>query len=194
MLIAAGITAFYSARFRFWVVWGANNCNPYIHLEESNSLTLPILMLASMSVISGSALTWILPLKQEIIIIPLYQKLSTLALVIFGVFSGWVLSLVGAQTDKTCLLTGIPLSHYASCNMWFLVPLSSQFIMKLPIHISLYYLKLTDQSWLEILGGQGTHNISSKASNIYISSSKSAPINYLVASSVLLVALTLIAT
>jgi len=193
ILIAAGITAFYSARFRFWVVWGANNCNPYIHLEESNSLTLPMLVLASMSVISGSALTWILPLKQEILIIPLYQKLSTMALVILGVFSGWVLSLAGAQTDKNCLLADIPLSHYASCNMWFLVPLSSQFIIKMPIHISLNYLKLTDQSWLEMLGGQGTRNISNKASNIYISSSKSAPINYLVASSVLLVAITLIA-
>jgi hypothetical protein len=151
-------------------------------------------MLASMSVISGSALTWVLPLKQEIIIIPLYQKLSTLALVILGVLTGWALSLAGRQTDKNCILVGIPLSHYASCNMWFLVPLSSQFIIKVPIYVSLNYLKLTDQSWLEVLGGQGTHNMSSKASNIYMSSSRSAPINYLIMSSLLLVAITLTAS
>nr|QGX86596.1 NADH dehydrogenase subunit 5 [Lumbricus rubellus] len=194
MLIAVGMTAFYSARFSFWVVWGANNCNPYIHLDENNSLTSPMLVLASMSVISGSALTWILPLKQEMMIIPIYQKLSTLALVILGVLSGWILSAAGSQTDKNCMLVGIPLSHYASCNMWFLVPLSSQFMMKIPMHASLNYLKLADQSWLEILGGQGTHNMSNKASNIYMSSSGSTPMNYLMMSTLLLMAITLITT
>jgi hypothetical protein len=78
-----------------------------------------------------------------------------------------------------------PINHYASCTIWFLVPLSSQFIMKLPIYMSHNYLKLTDQSWLEALGGQGIRTLSNKASNTLISSSKPMPVNYLIISSVL---------
>jgi len=46
------------------------------------------------------------------------------------------------------------------------------------------YLKLTDQSWLEIMGGQGFNKLSVNISNTLISSSRSMPVNYLLISSV----------
>lgn len=191
ILFAVGLTAFYSTRFTMCVVLSPNNCGPYIYLEESNSLTSPILLLASISVISGSALTWILPLKQEIIIIPLDQKLKTLILVTLGALISWFF-LTTTNITKTCLYIRHPIINYFSCTMWFLVPLSSQFIIKLPIYISHNYLKLTDQSWLELLGGQGINNVSSKASNIYLASLKSTPMNYLIMSSILLLVAVLV--
>jgi NADH-ubiquinone oxidoreductase chain 5 len=84
ILFAVGLTSFYSIRFRLYVVWGTNNCNPYIYLEENNSLTSPMLILASMSVISGSLIAWVIPLKQEIIIIHLCEKYTPLVLVATG--------------------------------------------------------------------------------------------------------------
>jgi hypothetical protein len=46
-------------------------------------------------------------------------------------------------------------NHYASCIIWFLVPLSTQFLIKIPIYSRHIVLKLVDQSWLETTGGQG---------------------------------------
>nr|NP_008245.1 NADH dehydrogenase subunit 5 [Lumbricus terrestris]Q34947.1 RecName: Full=NADH-ubiquinone oxidoreductase chain 5; AltName: Full=NADH dehydrogenase subunit 5 [Lumbricus terrestris]AAC46871.1 NADH dehydrogenase subunit 5 [Lumbricus terrestris]prf//2122275H NADH dehydrogenase:SUBUNIT=5 [Lumbricus terrestris] len=192
ILFAVGLTAFYSTRFTMCVVLSPNNCGPYMHLEESNSLTSPMLLLASMSVISGSALTWILPLKQEMMMIPLDQKLKTLMLVTLGALMSWFF-LTTTNMTKTCLYIRHPIINYFSCTMWFLVPLSSQFMMKLPMYVSHNYLKLTDQSWLELLGGQGINNVSSKASNIYLASLKSTPMNYLMMSSMLLLVATLVA-
>jgi len=116
ILIAVGLTSFYSIRFRLYVIWGAHNSGPFIHLEEGNSLTSPILILASLSVISGASILWVAPLKQEIICVPLYQKLMPLALVLLGAFIAWLISTT-TQKNKSILLN-LPLSHYASCMMW----------------------------------------------------------------------------
>lgn len=183
ILFAVGLTSFYSIRFSLCVVWGTNNCNPYIHLEEDNSLTSPILVLASMSVISGSLIAWVAPLKQEIMMIHLCEKYTPLVLVITGAILAWAIS-ASSQKNESILMHS-PINHYASCIMWFLVPLSSQFTIKLPIYISHNYLKLTDQSWLEIIGGQGINSFSNKISNNLMVSSKPMPVNYLIMSSVL---------
>lgn len=183
ILLAVGLTSFYSIRFSLCVIWGTNNCTPFIHLEEGNSLTTPILTLASMSVISGSIIIWVTPIKQEIINIPLYQKLIPLILVIMGASIAWLISSSNQKNESVLIYS--PLNHYASCMIWFLVPLSSQFVIKLPIYMSHNYLKLIDQSWLEILGGQGIHKLSIKTSSILITSSRPIPVNYLIISSVL---------
>jgi NADH-ubiquinone oxidoreductase chain 5 len=183
MLVAVGLTSFYSIRFRLCVVWGTNNCNPYIYLEESNPLTSPILTLASISVISGAIIMWVAPLKQEIISIPTYQKLMPLILILAGASLAWLISTAKQKNESVLIRTQI--NHYASCMMWFLVPLSSQLTIKLPIYLSHNYLKLIDQSWLEALGGQGINALSTKSSNILISASKPIPVNYLIISSIL---------
>lgn len=192
MLLAVGLTSFYSIRFSLCVIWGTNNCRPFIHLEERSSLTTPILTLASISVISGSIIMWITPIKQEIMNIPLYQKLLPLILVILGASIAWFISSTNQKNESVLIYS--PLNHYASCTIWFLVPLSSQFVIKLPIYMSHNYLKLVDQSWLEILGGQGIHKLSVKTSNILIASSRSMPVNYLIISSVLSLTILLIIT
>jgi NADH-ubiquinone oxidoreductase chain 5 len=115
ILFAVGLTSFYSIRFRLCVVWGTNNCNPYIYLEESNSLTSPILILASMSVISGSLIAWVAPLKQEIIIIHLCEKYTPLVLVTTGAMLAWVIS-ASSQKNESILMNN-PINHYASCTI-----------------------------------------------------------------------------
>lgn len=180
ILLAVGLTSFYSIRFSLYVVWGPNNCNPFIHLEERRPLTSPILTLASISVIAGALIIWVAPLKQEIITIPPYQKFMPLILVATGALIAWLIS-ASTQKNQSILIQN-KLNHYASCIMWFLVPLSTQFTIKLPIYLSHNYLKLTDQSWLEALGGQGISNLSNKSSNILITSTKPIPVNYLIIS------------
>lgn len=190
IILAVGLTSFYSIRFSLCVVWGPNNCNPYIHLEERNPLTSPILTLASISVISGAFIMWLAPLKQEIITIPLYQKLLPLVLVASGAMLAWLISATNQKNQS--LLIENKLNHYASCIIWFLVPLSTQFTIKLPMYLSHNYLKLTDQSWLEALGGQGISRMSRKSSNLLITSTKPMPVNYLIISIILGVLIVLV--
>nr|QGZ10057.1 NADH dehydrogenase subunit 5 [Eisenia tracta] len=182
IMAAVGLTSFYSVRFSLCVIWGMNNCGPHIHMEESNSLTTPMLILAFMSVISGASIMWVTPMKQEMMNIPIYQKLMPLALVMLGALMAWLMSTSSQKMSST--LMNMPMSHYASCLMWFLVPLSSQFMLKLPMYMSHSYLKLLDQAWLEVLGGQGMSNLSLQTSNILMSASKPMPINYLLMSSI----------
>nr|QGZ10044.1 NADH dehydrogenase subunit 5 [Eisenia spelaea] len=182
ILVAVGLTSFYSMRFSLSVVWGVNSHSPFNHLEEGGSLTTPMLTLALMSVISGASILWLAPLKQEMLVIPLHQKLLPLALVFVGALVAWQMSSSVQETAALPLI--LPMTHYASCMMWFLVPLSSQFMLKLPMYISLNYLKQTDQSWLEVLGGQGLSLASYKTSNMLMSSSTAGPMNYLMMSSV----------
>nr|QGZ10031.1 NADH dehydrogenase subunit 5 [Eisenia nordenskioldi pallida] len=184
IMLAVGLTSFYSIRFSLSVIWGTNNCAPYTQLCESNSLTNPMLILASMSVISGASILWLTPMKQEMMSIPLFQKLSPLVLVIVGALMAWLMC--SANQKNISFLMQNPVNHYASCLMWFLVPLSSQFMLKLPMYLSHNYLKLLDQAWLETLGGQGIYRASTQASNIFMSSSKSLPVSYLLMPSVLL--------
>nr|YP_010869762.1 NADH dehydrogenase subunit 5 [Dendrobaena veneta]WGU49270.1 NADH dehydrogenase subunit 5 [Dendrobaena veneta] len=178
ILFAVGLTSFYSVRFMICVVWGPNNCNPFINIDESNSLTTPMLTLASMSVLSGALIIWAAPLKQEVLVIPLFLKIMPLILVTLGASFAWMMSSTNQKTDS--LLISPQMIHYASCSMWFLVPLSTQLTMKLPMYIAHNYLKLTDQSWLEMLSGQNMYYTSKKTSNMLMSFSSPMPVNYLI--------------
>nr|YP_010481494.1 NADH dehydrogenase subunit 5 [Eisenia nordenskioldi]UIX22959.1 NADH dehydrogenase subunit 5 [Eisenia nordenskioldi]UIX22972.1 NADH dehydrogenase subunit 5 [Eisenia nordenskioldi] len=184
IMLAVGLTSFYSVRFSLCVLWGTSNCNPYTQMQENNSLTTPMLVLASMSVIVGASLLWVTPMKQDVMNITTYQKLMPLLLVSLGAYAAWLMS--SSSHVYSSSLMNNPINHYASCTMWFLTPLSSQFMMKLPMLVSHNYLKLLDQAWLEMLGGPGMFNLSSQTSNIVMSSSKPLPINYLFMSSILM--------
>nr|QGZ09966.1 NADH dehydrogenase subunit 5 [Eisenia nana] len=192
IMLGVGLTSFYSIRFSLCVVWGMSNCSPYIQMQETNSLTTPMLILATMSVGAGASILWLAPMKQEMLIIPIYQKLTPLALVTLGALVAWLAS-SSTQVQVSSLMHS-SVNHYASCMMWFLVPLSSQFMLKIPMCLSHNYLKLLDQAWLETLGGQGIYKVSTQASNMLMSSSKSSAMNYLLVSSILTLLVLLILT
>nr|QGZ09940.1 NADH dehydrogenase subunit 5 [Eisenia nordenskioldi nordenskioldi] len=177
IMMAVGLTSFYSIRFSLCVVWGVPSCTPYTQIQENSSLTTPMMVLAMMSVIVGASILWVAPMKQEVMIVPLSHKLTPLVLVVLGAYMAWLMSSSLQNASTTLILH--PLNHYASCGMWFLVPLSSQFMLKLPMFMSHYYLKLLDQAWLETIGGQGMSNLSAQVSNMLMTSSKPLPVNYL---------------
>jgi NADH-ubiquinone oxidoreductase chain 5 len=191
ILFTVRLTSFYTIRFRLTTIWGPSNCNPFIHLEESRSLTSPILTLSSISIISGSALIWIMPIRQEPITITPLIKNAPIIIVIMGLVVAWYTNT--QQLKNSSLIIAVPITHYASCLIWFLVPLSSQFTIKEPMSISHNYLKSLDQSWLELLGGQGLSRSRFSASNSIINIFNTKPVNYLIISSILvLLTLTLL--
>nr|BDQ43883.1 NADH dehydrogenase subunit 5 [Amynthas tokioensis]BDQ44364.1 NADH dehydrogenase subunit 5 [Amynthas tokioensis]BDQ44416.1 NADH dehydrogenase subunit 5 [Amynthas tokioensis] len=185
ILFTVSLTSFYTARFMLTTIWGPSNSTPFIQLQEENSLISPMLVLSSMSIISGSMLIWIMPMNQEPMSMTVMSKNMPMVMVVTGALVAWNINTYHIKQTATMML--MPLSHHASCLMWFLVPLSSQFTMKMPMYISHNYLKSLDQSWLEILGGQGVVKSSFTMSNSMMKLFNTKPVNYLMMSSILMI-------
>nr|BDQ43935.1 NADH dehydrogenase subunit 5 [Pithemera bicincta] len=184
ILFTMSLTSFYTTRFSLTTIWGPSNSVPFIHLEESNSITAPMLVLSSMSIISGATMVWIMPMSQEPMTIAPSMKNMPLTMVITGLLVAWYINTY--HIKHTSMLMVYPMTHYASCLMWFLVPLSSQLTMKYPMYTSHNYLKSMDQSWLEIFGGQGMTKLSFMLSNSMMKTFNTKPVNYLMMSTILM--------
>nr|BDQ43701.1 NADH dehydrogenase subunit 5 [Metaphire tosaensis] len=191
ILFTVSLTSFYTMRFSLTTIWGPSNCGPFISLEESNPLTTPMLILSSMSIISGAALVWTMPMNQESMTMTVTMKNMPMIMVMLGLTMAWYMNIHRVKSSP--MMMSIPMTHHASCLMWFLVPLSSQYTMKMPMFISHNYLKSLDQSWLEIMGGQGISSSSFMASNTMMKTFNTKPVNYLMMSAILtLLTLTLL--
>nr|BDQ43909.1 NADH dehydrogenase subunit 5 [Metaphire sieboldi] len=184
IMFTVSLTSFYTMRFSLATIWGPSNSGPFTHLEEGSSLTTPMLVLSSMSIISGAALVWVMPMNQEYMVMGTPMKIMPMIMVVLGLLLAW--SMNTYKTKHSPLMASVPMTHHASCLMWFLVPLSSQYTLKLPMFTSHNYLKSLDQSWLEILGGQGVSSTSFVASNSMMKMFNTKPVNYLMMSSILM--------
>nr|BDQ43974.1 NADH dehydrogenase subunit 5 [Pheretima okutamaensis] len=184
ILFTVSLTSFYTTRFMLTTIWGPSNSGPFIQLQEENSMISPMLILSSMSIISGSVLIWIMPMNQESMTLTTMNKNLPMIMVVTGMLTAWYINTNHIKQTAAMLL--MPLSHHASCLMWFLVPLSSQFTMKTPMYISHNYLKSLDQSWLEILGGQGVMSSGFMMSNSMMKMFNTKPVNYLMMSSIIM--------
>ena len=179
ILLSVGFTSFYSMRFSIVTIWGPRLHKPHSSITENIIVIKPIIIIAALSVITGSAILWSLPDYRIIIRLPISIKISTMVLIFTGAILGWLISLLSTNKRK---LININISHYASCIIWFLVPLSSQFILSRPIIVGHNYLKIVDQAWLERIGGQGSYNFIMKSSSSIIKNSPVLPNSYLIIS------------
>lgn len=179
ILLSVGFTSFYSMRFSIVTIWGPRLHKPHSSMTENIIVVKPIIIMATLSIITGSIILWSLPNYSLIIRLPLSIKLRTIILILSGAVLGWATSLLSTNKRK---LIDINISHYASCIIWFLVPLSSQFVLSKPIIIGHYYLKIVDQAWLERIGGQGSYNFIIKSSSRIIKNRPVLPNSYLIIS------------
>jgi NADH-ubiquinone oxidoreductase chain 5 len=180
-LLSLGLTSFYSIRFILTVIWGPQSRASFINITEHNLITTPIIILSSISICTGRIIRWLPPLNQYIFIIPQYIKLMPISLVLVGAVLAWSIS--SATNNNISLILSNQIIHYASCIIWFLVPISSQFIIKSPIWVSHNYLKYIDQGWFETPSGNGLHNYLVNSNNILLNIIPSSPSSYLISSS-----------
>jgi len=179
IFLAVGLTSFYRIRFIFAVIWRPLNRSSYIHLDEPKSVTSPIIYLSIFSVSMGALIVWTYPIYNESIVLSMTEKLSPLIITIAGALLGWIMS-------TTKIAQFYPKVQYMSCIMWFLVPISSQYVLKQPFIIANNSLTLIDQSWLELIGGYGVNKSIILIRNSSITSSKGTPSGYLLMSSLTL--------
>lgn len=179
ILLSVGFTSFYSIRFSIVTIWGPRLHKPHSSIRERIIVIKPIIIIARLSIIAGSIILWSLPNYRTVIRLPFSIKIRTMILILSGALLGWVTSIISTNKRK---LINVNISHYASCIIWFLVPLSSQFVLSKPMILGHYYLKIVDQAWLETVGGQGSNNFIIKTSSRIMKNRPTLPNSYLMIS------------
>lgn len=180
-LLRIGLTSFYSIRFSLVTIWSSQSRSRFIKIQENYIIIVPILTLSTISICTGSLISWIAPVRRIIFMIPLYIKIMPLSIMFLGLVRGWFISTSNIITRHKQML--LKISHHASCSIWFLVPLSSQFMIKFPLWTAHHFIKSIDQGWLEISSGMGSNNILIEKRNIIINFLPKTPTSYLVIAS-----------
>lgn len=186
-LLSLGLTSFYSTRFRLIVLWGPNLTNSFLSIKEDIKIILPTMILGTISIVAGRTIRWLTFLTINTFILPTIIKIAPLFIVSLGLILAWLISC--NTSNKISLAKDLYLHHFARCIMWFLVPLSTQFIMKYPIYTAHQYIKTIDQGWFEIISGQGTFYTSTTKSNLILILNPKQPTTYLSISIVIIITL-----
>nr|ALQ78796.1 NADH dehydrogenase subunit 5 [Glycera capitata] len=161
-LMATMMTAAYSIRLMSTALISNNMSLPIQYItDNSSSNTTPMIMLTMGAITGGSSMNWLtmLPYKEPVLTISL--KLSA-----------FVVTITGALIMFLKVTSLSPSSNNSMFNqmnafMWFLVPLSSQAIMKSPLALCLNSMKTIDQGWMEMASAQGLFsNMSSLSSKM----------------------------
>nr|ALQ78809.1 NADH dehydrogenase subunit 5 [Glycera capitata] len=161
-LIATMMTAAYSIRLMSTALISNNMSLPIQYItDNSSSNTTPMIMLTMGAITGGSSMNWLamLPYKEPVLTISL--KLSAFVVTIMGAFVMFmkVTSLSPSSNNS--------MFNQMNAFMWFLVPLSSQAILKSPLTLCLNSMKTIDQGWMEMASAQGLFsNMSSLSSKM----------------------------
>lgn len=185
-----GLTSFYSVRFRIVTIWGPQSRAPFINITEHRAIILPIIILAFLSISTGRIIRWLPPIRNSIFILPFYIKIIPLIIVTLGFLLAWKITSINLNSKS--LIISIRITHFARCIIWFLVPLSSQFIIKIPLQTAHTYLKSIDQGWLELSSGNGLHFILTSLGNKTLKLLPNSPSSYIVSSSLFIISLIII--
>uniref|UniRef100_A0AB38ZFX7 NADH-ubiquinone oxidoreductase chain 5 n=1 Tax=Lumbriclymenella robusta TaxID=3138170 RepID=A0AB38ZFX7_9ANNE len=148
LFIATALTVMYSFRLMMYSMWAPSNQTSLMNMnEEDMNCMYPIIVLTFGAITGGSWMSWLmLPLDLMPILSPT-MKLFTLFMVIIMAF--YTMNLYSMSTTLKTSMTKWPITNHAFSYMWFLSPLSSQWMMKYPLITAHMFLKSMDQSWIE---------------------------------------------
>nr|AFQ62115.1 NADH dehydrogenase subunit 5 [Micrambina sp. MIC01] len=163
--ISIGLTVCYSMRLSYYLLIGTNNFNSLSSISDSG-----LIMLKGMSglilfvIFMGSCLMWLMFPSQYFICLPLYFKLMTLFMIMFGIIIGYEMSKFKLNYFNKSLKF-YSMSMFLS-SMWNMPYISTLGIIKFPLVLGDKF-KLTDQTWVEFYGGQGLILISKLIMNSF---------------------------
>nr|QBC73189.1 NADH dehydrogenase subunit 5 [Lepetodrilus guaymasensis] len=151
IFLATGMTAAYSLRLSFYSLWNQSNHSPlHNNFDEDSTLTSPMIILSTITIVAGSALQKLTLDFNESFTLPLSHKLLTILVILSG---AWLASLYW-NTSKSAPPQKSMMTHFNS-SMWFLALISAQPLILHSLISGKMTFKTLDQGWLELTGGQG---------------------------------------
>lgn len=145
VIFSVCLTSFYSIRFIISTIIAPIQSIPWIISIEYININKPIIILSTTAIVSGSILIWINPIRNNVSFIPIQLKILALSAILIR----FILSFIISSTKDILFNIKNNINHYSSCIIWFLVPLSTQFIIKYPLINAHLNLKTLDHGWLE---------------------------------------------
>nr|YP_002995763.1 NADH dehydrogenase subunit 5 [Lineus viridis]ACO40322.1 NADH dehydrogenase subunit 5 [Lineus viridis] len=162
ILLATGLTASYSVRLSFSVLWGTFNfysCHNWS--DEKLCEVVPMMFLMAGAVVGGSFFMWFLFYGEGLCFLGSVNKFLVLIIIVAGGVCGWWMkSFKGVYEEKKFVF--FSKSFYGFTYMWFLVQLSSQGVAKDSLKVGSFVLVQGDRGWFEFLGGQGSFSLIKK--------------------------------
>lgn len=154
---STGLTVCYSMRLTYYSVSGYFNESSLNCLnDEAWVITKSILGLMVMAVLGGSLLRWVIFSSYTIVCIPLFIKLLTTFVCVVGGVLGYLLRNVGVYfTNKSLIFYFF---SFLNSSIWFIPLVSTTGLVFFPLKIGGHSLKVFDQGWSEIFGGQALYN------------------------------------
>jgi len=157
-IIRLGLTRFYSTRASVVAIIRHKLHSPFSALKEPINVVKAVILLSTTAIIIGSIIIWLnSDLLSTINILPIYIKLMPLILILLGIILAWLQTCTNSRSLS--ILLSFPQINFASCTIWFIVPLSTQFTIKFPTFITHSLIKSFDQGWIEQMSGQGINKI-----------------------------------
>lgn len=144
IFLSLGLTVIYRVRLVFLsLVKVSRGVSHSILCDMDWVIVGPIVLLALVSLISGSCLSWLIFLVPTLILLPSYLKIGALIVILLSTLlayslcnSTWGVSIV----EKVTIFNGM---------MWFIPNLTGQSTSRVVIHQGQKILKSIDQGWLE---------------------------------------------
>nr|ALQ78822.1 NADH dehydrogenase subunit 5 [Hemipodia simplex] len=159
-LLATMMTAAYSIRLMMTALISNNMSLPIQYISDNTlSNTTPMLMLTMGAIMGGSSVNWLSTLPYKEPILSLDMKLLALIVTVMGA------AMMSFKVNSMTPSFNNSMINHMNAFMWFLVPLSSQAILKAPMSICLKSMKTLDQGWLEMSSAQGIFASSSTYSS-----------------------------
>lgn len=145
------MTAAYSIRLIFTGLISINMGMRIQYIEDNSTRnTYPIIILRLGAIFGGCLINWIIlsPLNEPVLSFG-FKLIAFFVTLLGGTAIIYIIQL------KKSLSYNISLLRDRRAFIWFLVPLSTQIILKLPMKLGNYNLKIIDQGWVEVFGAQG---------------------------------------
>nr|YP_010757433.1 NADH dehydrogenase subunit 5 [Leofa pulchella]WEU77776.1 NADH dehydrogenase subunit 5 [Leofa pulchella] len=154
--LSLGMTSFYSIRLFYYSMLSNFKFLSFFSLSEDISfMKYSIIMLSGFSVSFGCIYMWVVNLDMSFLILPFYLKISTLFLVILGLYSGYEVSKSNSNFMSNVF-------YFFNGSMWFMYSFSSilysqGYKLGLLLNLNMY--------WGEFYGGLGISFYLMKISN-----------------------------
>nr|YP_009707867.1 NADH dehydrogenase subunit 5 [Pseudocleopatra dartevellei]QEU52736.1 NADH dehydrogenase subunit 5 [Pseudocleopatra dartevellei] len=160
IFLATGMTAAYSLRLSFSILWGPMQGSPFHAKGEADFYVNFSTMTLSFCAILGGLFfqAMFIPFIPSSFFLPPSHKMLTM----FVILSGFLLSAQIWMMDFSQKLASK--AKMFLNTMWFFGLLSSQPLSKFSLLLSTGMMKSIDQGWLEVIGGQGAFKLSSALS------------------------------
>lgn len=157
IFLAVGLTVGYRTRLSFYTFVDSPNGQPFSYVCDQDPLIfLPIVNLTIFSLVSGSAIRWVIFSNPYSINLPLNLKILTLVMILSGV----LIRLASSYPYFSKKVLPLKIVNFIR-SLWFFPYISRQITSYLPLKTGKNWLKFNDQGWIE----ECTINTISKRAN-----------------------------